>query len=376
MPPTPLASHAGLREAPGAPLSHERVAETVRGFAALLNARGLPPSIGLAWDARPRSRELADVASAAALAAGLDVWELGVVSTPGAKLAARERDLGGGLVVTGSHLGPELTGLKLSIAPLFAPVDVRNLPPPEAANGTGRRHVVSAAGEEHARAVAAAVDTTAIRAARPAVQISGGAEPETALLAAELGCRPGGTALELDADGDRLSAGNPEWTLALATVARTPRLVVRGADTSRMVEQLAPKVTSVPPGELHLVDALAADGTRPALAGEGNGGLVLPEVMLARDGLAAAALLIELVARSGEPLEEHVGRLPRLARRRSEVELPPDANSRLPIEVERPGGLWALVRRSATEPVVRVTVEGPDEDAVRALHEELRSELL
>jgi len=59
-----------------------------------------------------------------------------------------------------------------------------------------------------------------------------------------------------------------------------------------------------------------------------------------------------------------------------EVELPADANPRLPIEVDRPGGLWALVRRSATEPVVRVTVEGPDEDAVRALHEELRSELL
>jgi phosphomannomutase len=382
-----LASHAGLREAPDAPLSPERVELTVGGFAVFLRGRGLPASVGLAQDSRPRSQELAGVASEAALAAGLGVWELGAVSTPAAKLAARERGLGGAIVVTGSHLGPELTGLKLSAAPLFAPVDVRTLPKPDAVGGHGRLRSAPGAAEEHGRAVAAMVDVASIRAARPAVEITGGSEEEATTLLGLLGCQAGGLRLELDADGDRLDPGDPEWTLPLAAVARRPRLVVRGADTSRMVDGLAAAVRTVPPGELHLVEALAADRTRPALAGEGNGGLVVPELILARDGLAAAALLIELMARSGRSLEEHADELPRLTRRRLELAGDSDISpaSRLPgasdrgasagVMIERGSGLWALVRRSATEPVVRVTVEGPDDASVEALRDEIQASL-
>ena len=39
--------------------------------------------------------------------------------------------------------------------------------------------------------------------------------------------------------------------------------------------------------------------------------------------------------------------------------------------IERGDGLWALVRRSATEPVVKVVVEGGDAAAVDALVDEL-----
>lgn len=384
--PTPVASHAGLRETPRAPLSAERVALTVGGFAALLRHRGLPESLALARDRRPRSEELAEVAADAALASGLDVWDLGAVSTPAAKLAARERELGGTVVVTGSHLGPELTGLKLSVAPVYAPVDVRTLPEAGPERGGGQRREVTGAAEEHARAVAAAVDVAAVRSTGVAAEIVGGGEAEGEALTAELGLLPGGMRLELDADGDRMSAGDSEWTLPLAAIARAPRLVVRGADTSRMVDRVAPAVTTVPPGELHLVEALVADGRRPALAGEGNGGLVVPEIVLARDGLASAALLIELVAISGIALDEHVARLPGLARRRSELPLGSVAEvSRLVgasgdeavagVAVERGGGLWGLVRQSATEPILRVTVEGPDEEAVETLHEELLAAL-
>ena len=71
----------------------------------------------------------------------------------------------------------------------------------------------------------------------------------------------------------------------------------------------------VPTGELHLVEALVA--YRAGLAGEGNGGVVVPEVGIARDGLAAAAVVLELVARAGRPLARIADELPRLARVRS-----------------------------------------------------------
>src|SRR5207247_272218 len=113
--------------------------------------------------------------------------------------------------------------LKLSAAPFFAPVDVRTLPAPGPNGRTGRRRQAAGAAEEHARHVAAAVDAAVIREAGLSVEISGGGEAEAEALLAELGCRPDASAdlrLELDADGDRLSAGDPEWTLPLAALAR------------------------------------------------------------------------------------------------------------------------------------------------------------
>jgi phosphomannomutase len=148
---------------------------------------------------------------------------------------------------------------------------------------------------------------------------------------------------------------------------------VRSADTSRAVDRLLAghaAIQVVAPGEFHLVEALraasASDG--PLLAGEGNGGVVVPEVGLARDGLAAGARILELLARSGRPLQYHLDRLPRLARRRSALR---GASRQDAVTVERGGGLWGLVRPSATEPVVRITVEGPDPEEVDALHDEL-----
>ena len=56
-------------------------------------------------------------------------------------------------------------------------------------------------------------------------------------------------------------------------------------------------VRVVSPGELHLVEELTARGGD--IAGEGNGGVVVPAVGLARDGLAAGAAIMALLARTG-----------------------------------------------------------------------------
>jgi phosphomannomutase len=158
-----------------------------------------------------------------------------------------------------------------------------------------------------------------------------------------------------------------------------------------LVERRGGSVHVVPPGELHLLEALDATGAE--LAGEGNGGVVVPEAVRARDGLAAAASVLQLLARSGEPLSAHVAALPRLARRRSTVPCPDGGAARAllagladavgqaaahpesGIRLERPDGSWALVRQSATEPVLRMTVEGPSEEAAEALHLELEAAL-
>jgi phosphomannomutase len=141
------------------------------------------------------------------------------------------------------------------------------------------------------------------------------------------------------------------------------------------------------PGELHLARALLDTGAD--LAGEGNGGVIVPAVGLARDGLAAAAAILELLARSGRPLSALVAELPRRSVRRSTVPAgteeevcaalkavadgPPPPDPFAGVRVERDDGSWGLVRLSATEPVLRITAEAADPAAVRALHDELRA---
>ena len=168
------------------------------------------------------------------------------------------------------------------------------------------------AAAEHAAAVLAAVDTDAIRAAALHVRVSGGAGEPGSLLLGPLGRPPNGSrpdlVLQLDPDGDRVRlidergrVLDAEATLPLTALALDAHDAVKGADTSRMIDDLMAArgggVRVVTPGELHLVEGLTAGGGD--IAGEGNGGVVVPAVGIARDGLAAGAAIMELLARTG-----------------------------------------------------------------------------
>ncbi len=405
--PSLIATHSGLRGRPGDGLTPERVRSTVSAFARLLEGSGLPRTIGLARDARPSGAALARAAAEAAAGAGCDVADFGVVSTPAAKLAAAQRGLGGAVVVTGSHLEPDWNGIKLVAAPDYAPVDVRDLPEPAPASGRqGTVRPAAGAAQEHADAVCASVDRDGIARAGLRVAVEGGAGSAPAIALAALGCDrvadDTDAVLLLDADGDRLRLADhrgcsldAEATLPLVAIARGAARIVKGADTSAMVDYVARErsgwVRVVPPGELHLVRGLRESGAE--LAGEGNGGVIVPEVGMARDGLAAGVAVLGMLAASGVSLAEHAAALPHLARRRSNVPSPdPETGLRSlsaaaerlgavavdpheGLTVSRPGGAWALLRRSATEPVLRVTVEAAMEDDAETLHSEVLAAL-
>jgi phosphomannomutase len=403
-----MATHSGLRGRPGDDLTPEVVARAVGGLLALLAARRLPASLAVARDERPEGRELVAQVIAAAIEGGADVVDLGMVGTPTAKLAARVRSLGGAVVVTGSHLLPELNGLKLVAAPDYAPVDLRTLPsPPDPSERLGEVRRDDGAPEDHAAAICAAVDAGAIRAAGLRVRCEGGVGATAAAVLERLGCRPGGAhpdvGLRLDADADRLALVDErgrelasDAVLALAIVARGARTVVKGRDTSRVVDALVEArggaVHVTPPGELHLIAALTETGAE--VAGEGNGGVVVPAVGPARDGLAAAAAILELRARARRPLSELAAELPPFAIRRSAVPcesspralgalarlaarfgVPAPADPEEGVLLEGGEGTWGLVRLSATEPVLRLTAEAATAGAADALHAELRATL-
>lgn len=397
-----IATHSGLRGRWGVDLTDDVVESVVRRFTTLLRVGGRSVRLGAAHDERPEGSEVAALVIDAARRCGVDVVDFGAVSTPVAKHAARVRRLDGAVVVTGSHLEPEWNGLKLVVGPSYAPFDVRQLPVAEAPTGTVRGSVQrdETAARDHADAVCASVDAALIRAAGFGVTAEGGVGSSSALILDALGCRTGTDAgLRLDPDGDRLQLVDelgaeldPEVVLPLVTLALEGNVVVKGADTSRMVDDLVSVVHVVTPGELHLIEALTMQAAD--LAGEGNGGAVVPAVGLARDALAAAAAVLGLMARTGCSLSRLVADLPHYSRVRSSVacegveeaqramrsladllgadEPQPEDGLR----VERGERTWGLVRQSATELVLRLTTEAPTAAEAEALHAELRQGLL
>ena len=293
-----IATHAGLRGRPGIDLTSEVVAGAVGGLAALLDDRGLAAGIVVARDERPTGSALAGQVREAALAAGLDVVDVGVASTPAAKRFLSRHELGGAVIVTGSHLAPELNGLKLVAGEPPCPVDPRDLPAAGAAARPGTLRSHPGAGRAHVADIAAGVDAAAIRAARLSATCQGGVGDAGAALLAALGVAHGdGPRFVLDADADRLAIDGlaSDAVLVLAATARHPAILVRGADSTRTVAAHACETVTVAPGELHLIEAMSRTGAE--LAGEGNGGVVRAETASGRDGLATMALILELLAR-------------------------------------------------------------------------------
>ena len=194
-----------------------------------------------------------------------------------------------------------------------------------------------------------------------------------------------------DMDADRLAVvselGQPigeERTLVLAAqfvLGRTPGPVVANLATTHALEAVAArfecKVYRTPVGEANVAKAMQR--YKAVIGGEGNGGVIYPPINFARDSLAGIALILHLLAESGQSVSQLVQGLPPccmvkqrlsfpshrigevLARVKREYAAYP-TDVRDGIKVTLPEG-WFIVRGSNTEPVIRVVAEALSEEA-------------
>lgn len=130
--------------------------------------------------------------------------------------------------------------------------------------------------------------------------------------------------------------------------------------------------------------------TKAILGGEENGGVLFPEHQHCRDSGMTAARMVELVAKEGKPLSELIASLPKYALVKQKVKVPDakkDAVMGALVEEVKGGkekakkldtrdGVkiyvddgWVLIRKSGTEPIVRVFAESKDEAKAKALVE-------
>jgi phosphomannomutase len=197
-----------------------------------------------------------------------------------------------------------------------------------------------------------------------------------------------------DLDGDRLAlttesgtAPGEDYTLVLVVdhLLRRPHpsnpVVVKNVSTTRAVDDVVARagaeLVETRVGEVHLSRALKQriEQGRVAFGGEGNGGVILPAVHLGRDSLVGMALVLEALAQRDEPLSARLRELPRY--HAAKLKLALSKEPALTAAVERafpdgladrvdglrlrfPDGAWLGLRRSNTEPIVRVVVESPD----------------
>ena len=199
----------------------------------------------------------------------------------------------------------------------------------------------------------------------------------------------------VDPDVDRLAlvselgrAVGEDYTLALAArvvLRHREGPVVTNLSTSRVVDDVATaarsRVIRAPVGEVNVALRMRSEGA--PVGGEGNGGVILPELHLGRDAPAGAALLLQLLLEENRPLSKVVADFPRYVIVKEKLDRPnaslasvydvlrsafPDA------EADTQDGLrlawddrWVHVRPSGTEPIVRVIAEARSEELARDL---------
>ncbi|MDQ7040516.1 MAG: phosphoglucosamine mutase [Rhodothermus sp.] len=170
---------------------------------------------------------------------------------------------------------------------------------------------------------------------------------------------------------------------------------VTNLSSSRAIDEVATRygmpVYRAAVGEIHVVQKMKEVGA--VLGGEGNGGVILPEVHYGRDALVGAAMVLQHLANLEQSLSELVATLPRYAMVKHKLPLDHlEADQILQRLAERYAharittidGLkidleegWVHLRKSNTEPILRIYAEArtPDEaiSLVQRFVEELQT---
>jgi phosphoglucosamine mutase len=134
------------------------------------------------------------------------------------------------------------------------------------------------------------------------------------------------------------------------------------------------RLLRTPVGDRHVVQAMREGGFN--LGGEQSGHLIFLDHASTGDGLIAALQVLALMIRTGRPLSELAGeamdRVPQvtesvtLPARRPLDEMPALKRTSDRVRAALGNDGRVLVRWSGTEPKLRVMLEGPDEDRIRA----------
>ncbi|MCP5053773.1 MAG: phosphoglucosamine mutase [bacterium] len=423
---------SGVRGIIGESLEPGHVVNLTRAFATLMETG----KIAVAQDSRLSGDMIKRAVFSGLIFSGCTPVDTFMLPTPSLEIFVKERKLKGGIIITASHNPDEWNGLKfvdekgLFISPFVALnlIDIyhqRSFRMPEE-NRFPDVEVERDAFSIHRRKILEILDVKRIRKRRFKVLADPGGgvgssfdkpflealgcdvvmindqmgkqfprepEPTVRNLEDTSACMERGEfdiGFAQDPDGDRLSildeTGKPiggELTLAMAIYGYLSRMnrsggkVVVNLSTSRVMEDVAGmfgfEVLRSPVGEINVTEMMMKENA--VAGGEGNGGIIIPEVHRCRDSFTGMALVLDAMAASGKTVSDIVGQFPvyKIVKRKIPISMSAahkvisllkesyrDGNTLDGLRVDT-GEYWFHVRPSNTEPVMRIVAEGSEE---------------
>lgn len=396
-------------------------------------------------DARISGPMVEDLIEGTLLGCGADVINVGLCTTPGTELAVTHHQADGGIIITASHNPRQWNAMKLLNAEgeflgdaegkrVLALAEAEDFAFPEV-DRIGKVLSRKPFNEEHIRRVLALplVDAEAVRRRRfkvvvDAVNSVGGIVIPELLRrlgceVVELNCDPTGEfahnpeplpenltgiaeaivrekadlGVVVDPDVDRLALVSEdgsmfveEYTLVAVAdyvLSRRPGDTVSNLSSSRALRDVTEfrggRYFASAVGEVNVVAKMKEVGA--VIGGEGNGGVIYPELHYGRDALVGAALFLTYLAQRGLSMTELRKTYPAYFASKNKIALTPaiDVDKILLAiktkyaaeRIDDTDGVkidfatnWVHLRKSNTEPIIRIYTEAksPDEAEVLA----------
>lgn len=431
-----ILSISGLRGIIGDGLDPEYVTR----FAGALGTMFQGGTVVLSRDGRSTGEMLRHAVLSGLLATGCKVVDLGIASTPTCGVMVKHLQAAGGLQLTASHNPIEWNGLK-PFAPIGGVFDallgekllaqLEKHPAWQPWNKLGSVETLANAAEVHLEKILPLVNVGEIRRRKFKVVLDvnhgSGALLGPTLLEA-LGCEvkvlggvPDGlfehpaeplkenltglcdavrswgadVGFAEDPDADRLAIVDntgryigEELTLALCVdhvLSQRKGPVVVNGSTSRVTADLAAKA-GCPFHRSHVGEANVVAKMREVQAvigGEGNGGVIEPNVGFVRDSFVGMAYILDGLVQRKTPLSTWVETLPNYVIVKDKLHCPRERVTAACAALEtayssasatKGDGLrldwpdrWVQVRASNTEPIIRVIAEAPDDATAKSL---------
>lgn len=208
----------------------------------------------------------------------------------------------------------------------------------------------------------------------------------------------------VDPDVDRLCFVNEDGSMfgeeyTLVAVAdyilkHTPGNTVSNLSSTRALRDVTEKAgmqyTAAAVGEVNVVNQMKA--TNAVIGGEGNGGIIYPELHYGRDALVGIALFLSHLAKTGKSISALRASYPAYHISKNKITLTPEMDidallakvqekykaqplstiDGLKIEFDKQ---WVHLRRSNTEPIIRIYSEAENEDAAESLAQQIIADI-
>ncbi len=442
-----MVSVSGIRGIYGENLTAEIALKYAAHFG-IFSGRG---KIIVGRDSRTTGPAMFNAVTAGLMSVGCDVVDIGVVSTPTVLLAVKESDAKGGISITASHNSAEWNAMKfvaengMFLFPENASALVSSFDNDVDYVGwdkIGKLTQDNNAIERHINKILniSYLDIDEIKAKKFKVvidSVNGAGGLISPKLLEDLGCEvieinsePTGIfahtpeplnknlkqlekavkehkadiGFATDPDVDRLAIvdekGNcigEEFSLLLSEkfiLSKAKGDIVTNLSSSMASEDIAAEfsvnVHRTKVGEIN-VGKLMMEINSP-VGGEGNGGVICPEVHFTRDAPAGIAVILGYLAESGKTVSELADQIPKYYFAKNKIKVDPaeldNIMTKVPYifsdhQLDRTDGIkilgdkfWIHVRKSGTEPIIRVYVESETSEKSETICKETIEKLI